>query len=106
MTSSSPAPKPPPRTVAQIEQDLTATRARFLSTLDELSVRTQPDQLSQDVRAVARSTVDQQVARVRDWAGLPTPEDPDRTLNPVVVGALAGAGLAVAVLVVRAALRR
>jgi Protein of unknown function (DUF3618) len=105
VTSSSPAPKPPPRTAAQIEQDLAATRARFLSTLDEISVRTQPEQLSQDVRAVARATVEQQVGRVKDWAGLPTPEDPDRTLNPVVVGALAGAGVAVLLLVARAALR-
>jgi hypothetical protein len=106
VTPSSPAPKPPPRTAAQIEQDLAATRARFLSTLDELSVRAQPDQLSEDVQAVVRSTVDQQVARARDWAGLPTADDPDRPLNPVFVGALAGAGVAVVLLVLRAAARR
>jgi hypothetical protein len=82
VTSSSPAPKPPPRSAAQIEQDLAATRARFLATLDELSVRTQPDQLSKDVSAVARSTVSQQVARAKQWAGLPTEDEPDRRLNP------------------------
>ena|GEM_PF-1144502 len=105
MTSSSPAAKPPPRSAAQIEQDLAATRTRFLATLDELSVRTQPDQLSKDLSAVARSAVDQQVTKVKQWAGVPTADEPDRRLNPVVVGALAGAGVAVLVLVVRAARR-
>ena len=105
MSSSSPAPKPPPRTAAQIEQDLAATRVRFLATLDELSVRTQPDQLSQDITAVARSAVDQQVGRFKQWAGVPTPEEPDRRLNPAFVGAVAGAGVAVLVLVVRAVRR-
>jgi hypothetical protein len=105
VSSQTPAPKPPPRTPDQITQDLAATRARFTATLDELSVRMQPDQLGQQVSEVARSAVDEQVGRVKQWAGVPTPDAPDRTLNPVVVGALAGAGVAVLILVVRAATR-
>jgi hypothetical protein len=94
-----------PRTPDQIERDLAATRARFTATLDELSVRMQPEQLGKEVSATARAAVDDQVSRVKQWAGVATPDAPDRSLNPMVVGALAGAGVAVLILVVRAATR-
>lgn len=105
MSSQTPAGKPAPRTPDQIEQELAATRARFTATLDELSVRMQPEQLGKEVSATARAAVDDQVSRVKQWAGVPTPDAPDRSLNPMVVGALAGAGVAVLILVVRAATR-
>jgi hypothetical protein len=105
VSSQTPAGKPAPRTPDQIEQELAATRARFTATLDELSVRMQPEQLGKEVSATARAAVDDQVSRVKQWAGVPTPDAPDRSLNPMVVGALAGAGVAVLILVVRAATR-
>lgn len=105
MSSQTPPPQPRPRTPEEIERDLAATRARFSATLDELSVRMQPEQIGKDVSATARAAVDDQVSRIKQWAGVPTPSAPNRTLNPVVVGALAGAGIAVLVLVVRAARR-
>jgi hypothetical protein len=105
VSSQTPAGRPAPRTPQQIEQELAATRARFTATLDELSVRMQPEQLGKEVSATARAAVDDQVSRVKQWAGVPTPEAPDRALNPMVVGALAGAGVAVLILVVRAATR-
>jgi hypothetical protein len=105
VSSQTPAGRPEPRTPKQIEQDLAATRARFTATLDELSVRMQPEQLGKEVSATARAAVDDQVSRVKQWAGVPTPDAPDRSINPMVVGALAGAGVAVLILVVRAATR-
>jgi hypothetical protein len=99
---SSSGPKQRPRTTAEIEQDLVATRARLTSTLDELSVRMQPDQLGKEVSDVARSAVDDQVGRFKAWAGLPDSSDPHRQLNPAFAGAVAGAGLAVVILLVRA----
>jgi hypothetical protein len=65
----------------------------------------QPEQLGKEVSATARAAVDDQVSRVKQWAGVPTPDAPDRSINPMVVGALAGAGVAVLILVVRAATR-
>ena len=46
-----------------VEADLAATRARFTRTLDELSVRMQPDELGQDVSEVASAAA----ARASAW---------------------------------------
>lgn len=101
MTSQQPTPKPKPRTPTEIEQGIAVTRARLNATLDELSVRIQPDHLGKEVSEVASVAVGDQVGRFKAWAGIPDESDPNRSLNPVFVGALAGAGLAVLVLVVR-----
>lgn len=98
VTSSSPSEKPPKRTLADIEHDLAATRQRFTATLDELSVRTQPDQLGKDVSEVAQSAVEDAADKAKDWAGLGEDSPGPR---PQLVGALAGAALAILILIVR-----
>ena len=88
----------PPRSPDDIERDLAAVRARFTATLDELSVRTQPQALGQDISAAASTALRDGVARAKDWAGL----GPESTgPRPEFVGAMAGAGLAVVILVLR-----
>lgn len=90
--------QPRTRTPQQIEDDLAVARARFTATLDELSVRMQPDQLGQEVSEIATSAASTTVAKAKDWAGL----GPDsQGLRPELVGALAGAGMAVVILVLR-----
>ena len=92
----------PPRSPDDIERDLAATRARFTATLDELSVRTQPQALGHDISVAASSAASDGVARAKDWAGL----GPESTgLRPEFVGAMAGAGLAVVILGLRSRLR-
>lgn len=83
------------RSPEEIEKDLAAVRARFTATLDELSVRVQPDQLGQDVSEVASAAATESVARAKDWAGLSEESSGPR---PELIGALAGAGLAIAIL--------
>jgi hypothetical protein len=88
----------PQRSPEEIERDLAATRARFTATLDELSVRTQPQALGEDISAAASAAASDGLARAKAWAGL----GPDSTgLRPEFVGAVAGAGLAVVILMLR-----
>jgi hypothetical protein len=88
----------PPRSPDDIERDLAATRARFTATLDELSVRTQPEALGEDISAAARSAASDGMAKAKTWAGV----GPDSTgLRPELVGAMAGAGVAVVILLLR-----
>lgn len=98
MTSST---QPPKKTLSpdEIEAELAATRTRFTRTLDELSVRMQPDQLGQDVSAVAGAAANDGIGKAKEWAGL---ADDSAGPRPELVGALAGAGLAVLILIVRA----
>lgn len=96
MTSTPPPKKS--RSPEQIENDLAAARARFTSTLDELSVRVQPDELGQDVSAVAGAAAATSLEKAKDWAGLSESSPGPR---PELVGALAGAGLAIVILLVR-----
>lgn len=98
VTSSSPPAKPPKKSPAEIEQELAAVRRRFTATLDEISVRTQPDELGKDVSAVAQSAADDMVATVKDWTGLGEDAAGPR---PELLGALAGAGLAIVILLLR-----
>jgi len=94
VTSTSPPKKA--RSPEEIEKDLAAVRARFTSTLDELSVRVQPDELGQDVSAVASSAAGATVDKAKEWAGLG-----ETGPRPELIGALAGAGLAIVILLVR-----
>ena len=96
--TSSPTPQTPARTPDEIEKDLTATRQRFTGTLNEISVRVQPEQLGQDLTDVASSAAEDAVSRAKTWAGLD--EDSDG-IRPELIGALVGAGLAIAILVLR-----
>lgn len=77
---------------------MAAARARFTATLDELSVRVQPDQLGQDVSEVASAAASTSLAKAKDWAGLSEQSSGPR---PELVGALAGAGLAIVILLLR-----
>jgi hypothetical protein len=95
--TSTPQPRKS-RTPEQIEQDLAATRARFTATLDELSVRVQPDQLGQEVSEIASAALNDGVTKAKSWAGL---GEDSTGLRPELVGALAGAGVAIVILVVR-----
>jgi hypothetical protein len=95
--TSTPQPRKS-RTPEQIEQDLAATRARFTATLDELSVRVQPDQLGQEVSEIASAALSDGVTKAKSWAGL---GEDSTGLRPELVGALAGAGVAIVILVVR-----
>lgn len=95
--TSTPQPRKS-RTPEQIEQDLAATRARFTATLDELSVRVQPDQLGQEVSEIASAAISDGVTKAKTWAGL---GEGSTGLRPELVGAMAGAGLAIVILVVR-----
>lgn len=97
MTSTPPPKKS--RTPDEIEKDLAAARARFTSTLDELSVRAQPNELGQDVSAVANAAAATSLEKAKEWAGLA--EDSDG-VRPELVGAAAGAALAVVILIWRA----
>lgn len=96
MTSSTDQPKKS-RSPEQIEADLATTRQRFTRTLDELSVRMQPDELGQDVSDVASAAAADGLEKAKQWAGLSGDAGP----RPELVGALAGAGLAILLLVVR-----
>ena len=96
MTSSTEPSKS--RSPQEIEADLAATRARFVSTLDELSVRMQPDELGQELSEIGVSALEATVQTAKEWMGLSEDSDGPR---PEFVGAVAGAGLAVVVLVVR-----
>ena len=95
--TSTPQPKKS-RSPDEIENDLAAARARFTATLDELSVRVQPDQLGQDVSDVASAAASESLAKAKDWAGLSEQSNGPR---PELVGALAGAGLAIVILLLR-----
>jgi hypothetical protein len=97
VTSSTEQPKKS-RSPEQIEADLAATRQRFTRTLDELSVRMQPDELGQDVSDIASSAAADGVEKAKEWAGL---TDESAGPRPELVGALAGAGLAILILLVR-----
>lgn len=97
MTSTSQPKKA--RSPEEIENDLAATRARFTATLDELSVRVQPDELGQDVSRVASSAASTSIAKAKDWAGLSESSD---GVRPELIGAAAGAGLAIVFLIWRA----
>lgn len=108
MTSSLPArpetkpeKKPEQRSVAEIEQELDSARQRLTSTLDELSVRMQPDQLGKDVSAVALSAADDGMTRAKAAVGLAPAPDGSSGVRPEVIGALAGAGLAILILLIR-----
>jgi hypothetical protein len=96
VTSSTEQPKKS-RSPAQIEADLAATRQRFTRTLDELSVRMQPDELGQDVSDIASAAAADGLDKAKEWAGLSDDSGP----RPELIGALAGAGLAILILVVR-----
>lgn len=101
MTSSgtpSKSEKPRSRTPAEIEAELAATRKRFTATLDELSVRTQPDELGKDLSDMATSAGSDLVTKAKEWSGL---SEDSSGVRPELVGALAGAGLAILILVVR-----
>jgi hypothetical protein len=95
--TSTPQPKKS-RSPEEIEKDLAATRARFTATLDELSVRVQPDELGQDVSEVASAAASESVTRAKEWAGLTEESSGPR---PELIGALAGAGLAIVILLWR-----
>ena len=97
MTSSTEQPKKS-RSPQQIEADLAATRQRFTRTLDELSVRMQPDELGQDVSDIASAAAADGVEKAKEWAGL---SDDSAGPRPELLGALAGAGLAILILVIR-----
>ena len=97
MTSSTEQPKKS-RSPQQIEADLAATRQRFTRTLDELSVRMQPDELGQDVSDIASAAAADGVDKAKEWAGL---SDDSAGPRPELLGALAGAGLAILILVIR-----
>ena len=97
MTSSTEQPKKS-RSPQQIEADLAATRQRFTRTLDELSVRMQPDELGQDVSDIASAAAADGLDKAKEWAGL---SDDSAGPRPELLGALAGAGLAILILVVR-----
>ncbi len=97
MTSPTEQPKKS-RSPEQIEADLAATRQRFTRTLDELSVRMQPDELGQDVSDIASAAAADGVEKAKEWAGL---ADDSAGPRPELVGALAGAGLAILILLVR-----
>lgn len=97
MTTSTEQPKPS-RSPEQIEADLAATRKRFTRTLDELSVRMQPDQLGQDVSEIASAAAADGVTKAKEWAGLAEDSPGPR---PELIGAVAGAGLAVLILIIR-----
>jgi len=96
--TSSPTPQTPARTPDQIEKDLSATRQRFTETLNEISVRVQPEQLGQDLTEVASSAAEDAVAKAKAWAGL---DDESDGIRPELIGALAGAGLAVVIMLLR-----
>lgn len=96
-----PEKKPEQRSVAEIEQELDSARRRLTSTLDELSVRMQPDQLGKDVSAVALSAADDGMTRVKAAVGLAPAPDGSSGVRPEVIGALAGAGLAIIILFLR-----
>lgn len=98
MTSSSEQPKKT-RSPEQIEADLADMRTRFTRTLDELSVRMQPDQLGQDVSDIASAAASDGVDKAKEWAGLSEGSSGPR---PELVGAVAGAGLALLILIIRA----
>jgi hypothetical protein len=97
VTSSTEQPKKS-RSPQQIEADLAATRQRFTRTLDELSVRMQPDELGQDVSDIASAAAADGVDKAKEWAGL---SDDSAGPRPELLGALAGAGLAILILVIR-----
>jgi hypothetical protein len=97
VTSSTEQPKQS-RSPQQIEADLAATRQRFTRTLDELSVRMQPDELGQDVSDVASAAAADGLEKAKEWAGM-TDDSPGP--RPELLGALAGAGLAILILLVR-----
>jgi hypothetical protein len=88
----------PQRSPEDIERDLAATRARFTATLDELSVRTKPEALGQDISSAASAAANDGVAKAKKWAGVGPDSD---GLRPELIGALAGAGLAVVILLLR-----
>lgn len=98
MTSSTEQPKKS-RSPQQIEADLAATRQRFTRTLDELSVRMQPDELGQDVSDIAGAAAADGLEKAKEWVGL---SDDSAGPRPELLGAVAGAGLAILILVVRA----
>jgi hypothetical protein len=98
VTSSSEQPKKT-RSPEQIEADLADMRTRFTRTLDELSVRMQPDQLGQDVSDIASAAASDGVDKAKEWAGLSEGSSGPR---PELVGAVAGAGLALLILIIRA----
>ena len=97
MTSSTEQPKKS-RSPQQIEADLAATRQRFTRTLDELSVRMQPDELGQDVSDIASAAAADGLEKAKEWTGL---SDDSAGPRPELLGAIAGAGLAILILVVR-----
>jgi hypothetical protein len=98
VTSSTEQPKKATRSPEQIEADLATTRARFTRTLDELSVRMQPDELGQDVSDIASAAAADGMTKAKEWAGLTEDSTGPR---PELVGALAGAGLAILILIIR-----
>lgn len=61
-------------------------------------MRTQPEALGQDISAAASAAASDGVAKAKTWAGL----GPESTgLRPELVGAMAGAGVAVVILLLR-----
>lgn len=104
--SSSPVPKdassadakPVQRTPEEIEQDLASLRKRFTATLDELSVRTAPDELGKEVSDVAGAAASDGISKAKAWAGL---GEDSEGIRPELIGAAAGAAVAVLILVIR-----
>lgn len=96
--TSSKSQQPRSRTPAEIEAELASTRQRFTATLDELSVRTQPDELGKDLSDIATSAGSDLVSQAKEWSGL---SEDSSGLRPELVGALAGAGLAILILLIR-----
>jgi len=96
-----PEQKPEQRSAAEIENEIDATRRRLTSTLDELSVRMQPDQLGKDVSEVAFAAAEDGKSRVKVALGLQPAPDGSSGIRPEVIGALAGAGLAILILLIR-----
>lgn len=87
-----------PRTPEEIEQDLAELRKRFTAKLDELSVRTQPDELGKEASDVASAAATDVIAKAKAWAGL---DEDSEGIRPELIGAVAGAAVAILILMVR-----
>jgi hypothetical protein len=91
--------KPKPRDPQEIEAELAASRDRLAANVEELSRRLQPATIVAGAKQKARVRAEEGVVQVRRMAGLPVAGEPQTGPRPEFVGALAGAGVAVVLLV-------
>ncbi len=98
---------PKPRTPEEIQADLDLTRERLVSNVSELAGQLEPKAIAKKASDQAKEGVDNKVKSLKRSAGLqvegePAPDGP----SPQFIGAVAGVGVAIVILVVLSRRRR